>query len=567
MALKNGGYVNWNKLMSYEVTLSFPTETGLPFVYTFKVPTLCKFSGNGKLQIDGGMNVNAEAEVRPVYSQKIQGRIGFVAPFVHQHFIAGVDVNFQTFAPVGLALDMNRAKKNVQLKVWPLKEAGKTRLIYYSVVPYTSSHNILSRRPLLTEKNTHKVHTDEVRSTSDKIPVSDTAILNLDIESDKSNNAFWDMSFENIQTNFMSMDNDRYRKYDLCLNLKQEQKEPITLSVSYDSKIAQPGSEDPQQWTPIAKAVAPSNNDVNSVERRNQFMNEAIKGIRSAESNVVELQLQVPGEFESRSALTFAWSSSNVENKGRLFAHWSFQMPKEDIKLEMCAASQAASNVNPLLPYDQLKLSKPKTEFDVDLLYGESCSDSEQINIKGQAVQSDSMKEKIGDSKLVKECLEQMKHGNKMLQACQNAAAIAATTDVLEFSMDTEAKYVQQLLDAGVHILDDSEIVNAKINTLKPKNAGKRNVDVKAKLSEDLKTGEVTLHTASMDATFKDLNLAELGLIADDILGTTDERTPDEKIREYSGWRRKHKEEHRTCKPDRPSFLSFRYLRAGQDAS
>ena len=532
MALKNGRYVNLNKLMSYEVTLSFPTETGLPFVYTFKMPTLYKFSGNGQLQIDGDMNVNAKAEVRPVYSKKIQGRIGFVAPFVHQHFIAGVDVNFQTFAPVGLDLEINPAKKNVQLKVWPLREAGKARLIHYSVVPYTSSHDILSRRPLLTEKNTHKVHTDEVRSTSSKYPMSDTATLNLDIESDKSNDQFWDMSFENMQMNFMSPmspNSDIYRKVDLRLNLKQEQKEPITFSVSYDSMIAKPGSEDSQQWTPTVKAVAPSNNDVNSVERRNQFMKEAIKGIRSAKSNVVELQLHVPGAFQSRSALTLAWSSSNVENKQRLLAHWGFQMPKEDIKLEMCAASQAASNVNPLLPYDQLRQSKPKTEFDVDVRYGSSCSDGEQININGQAVQSDSMKEKIRDSKLVKECLEQMKHGNKMLQACQNAAALAATMDVLEFSMDTEAKYVQQLLDAGVHILDDSEIVNANVNTLKPKNAGKRKVDVKAKLSEDLKTGQVTLHTASMDAMFKNLNLAELGIIADDILGTTDERTSDEK--------------------------------------
>ena len=194
-ALRNGDYVNFNKLTSYEVTLSFPTETGLPFVYTFKVPMLYKISGNRQLNIDGDMNVNAKAELRPVYSKKIQGRIGFVAPFVHQHYIAGIDVNFQTYTPVGLAVDINRAKKNMQLKVWPLKEAGEARMFHYSVIPYTSSHNILSRRPLSSEKNTHMVHTDEVKSTNRKFTLSDSATLKLEAESDKSNDFAWKRNY------------------------------------------------------------------------------------------------------------------------------------------------------------------------------------------------------------------------------------------------------------------------------------------------------------------------------------------------------------------------------------
>ena len=528
MALKNGGYINMNKLMSHEVTVSFPTETGLPFVYTFKEPVLYKISGNSQLQFDRDMNVNAKADVRLLYAKKIQGRVGFVSPFDHQHFIAGIDMNFQAFAPVRLALDINRAKSNVQLKVWPLKGAEKAKLIHHSVIPYTSSHNILNMRPLLTEKNTQQVDNDEVQNQSTMLPKEDIPTFKLDIE---SNDNLWNLNSGNAWMNFISpwsLDNDKYHKADLFLNLEQEQKEPITFSVSYDSMIAEPGSENSQEWTPTAKAVALSNNNVNNEERMNQFMKEAIKGIKSAESNVVELQLQVPGEYQGRSALTFAWSSSNVENKGRLLAHWFLQMPKEDIKLEMCAASQAASNLNPILRYDQVSQSKPRIEFDIDVRYGKSCSDSDQINIKGQAVQSDSMKEKIRGSKLVKACLEQMKQGNKILQRCQNAAALAATTDVLEFSMDTEANYVQQLLDAGVHMLDDTEMLHAQINTLGPKNAGKRKVNVEAKLSEDLETAEVTLHTASMDAKFKDLTLANLGISADDILGTTDERTSDD---------------------------------------
>ncbi|XP_076672909.1 vitellogenin [Andrena cerasifolii] len=534
MALKNGGYVNLNKLMSYEITVSFPTETGLPFVYTFKEPILYKISGNSQLQFDRDLNVNAKADVRLLYSKKIQGRVGFVAPFDNQHFVAGIDMNFQAFAPVRLALDINRVKSNVQLKVWPLKGAEKAKLIHYSVVPYTSSHNILNMRPLLTEKSTQKVEIDEVQSQSTVLPMRDIATFKLDIESDKSNDKFLNLNSENGWMNFVSpwsVDNDKYRKADLFMNLEKEQKEPITFSVFYDSMIAKPGSENSEEWTPTARAVAPSNNDVNSEERRNQFMEEAIKGIRSAESDVVELQLQVPGEYQSRSALTLAWSSSNVENKGRLLAHWLIQMPKKDIKLEMCAASQAASNLNPILRYDQVSQSEPKTEFDIDVRYGKSCSESDQINIKGQAVQSDNMKEKIRGSKLVKACKEQMKQGNKIVQACQNAADLAATTDVLEFSMDTEANYVQKLLEAGVHMLDDTEFLSAQINILKPKNAGKRKVDFEAKLSEDLESGQVTLHTASMDATFKDLDLVKVGLAqitADDIVGTTEERTPDD---------------------------------------
>ncbi|XP_029035514.2 vitellogenin-like [Osmia bicornis bicornis] len=509
MAMKDGGYMNLNKFASYDITLSFPTETGLPFVYTLKVPVLNKMSGSGQLKMGRDHSVNAKAEVRLVYARKIQGRIGFVTPFEHHHYIAGIDVNTQAYAPVKVSLDINVPTKSTQLKLWPLKGEEKSRLIHYSVVPYTSVHNILSLRPLQTEKGTHKVHIDTSKTVT--LPVTTTKGLRINLEADKSNEEFWNLGTNNVLSMFpWNFEDDTYRKADIFIDLKQELKEPLILSASYANMEVAPGTEDTKQWSSIAKAVEPTSREANSEDRRKQFLKEAAKGIKLAKSHVLDLQLQIPGEAKNRNTLTVAWSNSDAETKDRALIYWGFDMPSEEEKTELCAAIQMMANPPYSLFFDEAILSQPKKEFDIDIRYGETCSKGEKINIKGKATQSDELKEDIKNSPLAKECKRQMEQGNKLLKVCQDAAALALTVNDLDLSVDTRSENLENFVTRAITIIGTQYSDDHTMAFVKPKNAGKNRIDIEAKFSKDMKSADVIVHTPTVDMKLNDLDMNPL---------------------------------------------------------
>ncbi|XP_012139918.2 vitellogenin [Megachile rotundata] len=507
MSMKDGGYVNLNKLMSYDVTLSFPTETGLPFVYTLRVPVLHKLIGTGQMKMDRERNVNVQSELRFTYSRKIQGIIGFVAPFEHQHYIAGVDANMQVYLPLKLSLEVNVPKTTLQLRIWPLKGEEKSRLLHYSVVPYTSIRDILSLRPLQKDKNTQLVHVnkDLKGSQSDKLKG-----IRVELEADSSDTEFWNMDMDKLRNMFpMYLGEDVYRKVDIFMNLDREVKEPLTLLVSYGTMDVKPGSENLQQWTEFAKAVEPSNKEANSEDRKKQFLKEAVKGIKLGKSWVVDLQLQIPDEDRSSSAMTLAWSTSNAESKGRTLLFWRCNIPSKEIKHEVCAASQFMNTPVVSLFFDKVIKAVPKTEFDIDIRYGKTCADNQQINVIGKATQSKEMKDEIMKSDVVKSCEKHLNHENKLLRVCQKAAALAMTLDEMDISVDIRSKPLRDLVAKNIHLPNQLGLTNANVDLTNPKNAGKDKIDLKMKLWKD-KSGRVVIHTPTMDVLMDDLDLSFL---------------------------------------------------------
>lgn len=139
-----------NKLLSYDITLSFPTETGLPFVYSLHVPTIKKFSVISK------PDMKSKFDVRLLTSSKHQGRVGFITPFNHQAFLSDIN-NMQIVLSCKLDFHLNDEKSRLDIALQPLKQNSKTRLGHYSVIPYTSQYEIISLHPLLLEKDTHQI--------------------------------------------------------------------------------------------------------------------------------------------------------------------------------------------------------------------------------------------------------------------------------------------------------------------------------------------------------------------------------------------------------------------------
>ncbi|CAL7934467.1 unnamed protein product [Xylocopa violacea] len=521
---KQEKYVNLNKLFSYDITLAFPTETGLPFVYTLRVPILYKFSGTGRLHMDalGTANINAKSDFRLTYSQKIQGRVGFVTPFDHQHFISGVDVNFQSYIPMKLVLDVNVPKANMQLKIWPLKGEENARLIHYSVLPYTSKHDILNLRPVMLDKNTHLIQPEEIETLN--FPTIIDTHVKVKIEANKFDDDFWNADMDNILERIESpwtTDQDKYCKINVYANINREEKQPWIFTLAYDSLNVEPKPDTAQDWSRQAKAVEPTNKEPNSDGRRKQFLREVARGIKLAKSEVLDIQFQVPDKWKSTNILTLAWSTSTAEKKGRSLIYW--HMGTSENTFEVCGATQTSTWPETVRFFDQAMKTKPKAEFNVNLRYGSTCSTGEQINAKGVAEQTDELRKALMKTAAATECEEQMKQGNKILRACQEAVTLATMVDEVDISVDFESQYIADLFQKILEAIGNSNYLDMNTDTLKPKNMGKKKIDIKAKLSRDLSSADLIIHTPSTTAQLNDIDLSPLGIDAEDLLDTADD--------------------------------------------
>lgn len=514
-----------NQLESYDVTYSFPTETGYPFVYSFKVPMLLKITGAISNEAMNLKTIKTKTEFSILYAMKIQGRIGFVTPFEHQQYIGGVDLNFNIHLPMKLTLDVDLSKHSLEIKVWPLKGENKARLLHYSVVPYVASHNILNLRPLLTEKTAQRLIPYDIYSDT----VLDWDLMKVDVEVDTSYNyKSWvgsdiDDLLENVMTPWTS-DNDNYRKIDIFLNLKREQVAPFVIKASYDSIEMTPTATDADLWTPKATAIEPSDKEPDSEARRKQWMDEAAKGIKLAKSQVVDIQLEIPMTTEDsiKNIITIATSYSEVEKKGRMLVYWAIKN-----SLEICASSQTKVTPDSTVFYDQVAQLKPKVEFNTDLRIGTVCSAGEQLNINGEATQSKELRERIKNSSLIKTCEKQMQQGNKVLRDCQNAAAISMLLDQIAVSVDFQSSgivnFVSWILTVVINADYLQEYADIRTELLYPKVAGKKKIDITANLTDYLEKANVLVSTPTMSIHINNIDLSALEISVEDVLMAADE--------------------------------------------
>ncbi|XP_076296565.1 vitellogenin [Lasioglossum baleicum] len=521
MDLKNGVDVNLNKLSAYEVTLSFPTETGLPFLYTLKVPVLQKFSGKGQMRFESDKSMNIKIEARPTYSMKVQGRIGFLAPFEHQHFIAGVDMNFQAYLPARLNLDVSPSKGTMKLKMLPLKGEETAKLLHYSVVPYTSKHDILNLQPVLTDKNTRKIQGEDILRKEDLVPMTKVAnFFTLERESDRNNDQFWKSSNNDI-TDYMwspwTQKSNEFRKMNLFLNAEPGNQEPFIISAAWDSLNIQPG-EEAEQWSKLAKSFAPSNPG-NELIRRNELLQEVGKGIKAARSSVLDMEVQIPGELRTHSSLTIAYSESNAENKRKALMFWKMNMPEDDnTKYQICVAANQGSPMNTIPSYEMAQRTNQKEEFDMDIRFGPTCQQGDQLNVKGEALQSEQLKELLKESPVIETCEEQMKQGNKILRDCQNSAAFAKILDEYKFSLNIESEPLRLMADMLLETISNTEYVDTQVDSSNPKNDGKKTIDLEFKLSKDFNTANLAVFTSEMDMYMNNVPVSLLNLELEDLM-------------------------------------------------
>ncbi|XP_012139904.2 vitellogenin-like isoform X3 [Megachile rotundata] len=501
-ARKDGAFHNTHILNLHEMMIGDTTDTGLPFVYSLRECTLHKLSST-----DNYKTGRFESDFQFATVQKTQRNIGFVTPFDHRYFVAGVDKHTQVYLPLKVSVEVSAPKKSVQLKIWPPKSDKPNTVLQCVRTPYTSIHNVMDLQPLLEESSfdTRRLYNFEVRRDSQPIP--DT-IFRMEVEA--SENA-WDKDVVGncLWTMFTMQDEQsEYHRVAVIVDERPDEGEPLVLSASYGTLDVEAGTEDASQWTHFVNATEAFSENRDSEQRKMRFLEEAAKGIVLAQAGVLDFHVHIPlTKEEVKINLTTAWSASNAETKGRFLSHLTIMNQIDEVEFEVCAASQLALTPSYFPVYDEVNNSTPKIEFDIDLRHGENCQGDNRVNIMGTGTRSNELKEDINDISVVKECKKQMEQGNKLLRACQKAGDKALQVDELQLSLQSGCRRTQRDMEYFFSGLFSSGIIVRTVADLQPKVIDEGKINLTAKISKNMKSANFSVQSPNINMQMNDVNL------------------------------------------------------------
>ncbi|XP_014605280.1 PREDICTED: vitellogenin-like [Polistes canadensis] len=507
MSSKHSGRVNINKWLSNDMVMSFPTETGLPFVYALHRPIFYKLSGTTKPDMKSGF------DVRLLMSTKDQGRVGFIAPFDHEAYVSGIDSNCQIFLPFRLNYNVNSEKNRIDLALRPSEQDAntRTRLGHFSEVPYTSQYDLLSLRPLLLTKNTHRVGRNE--PTQIRIPNDPNSVFAVEVESDnlmerlqqflKSDDKWYDM------TSMLSFTKGTYEKIDLYVKPNLQENEAIKLFAVWDNMEIRPENDnsDEGSWQSGNKVVLTNQHTPDSPARRKTFLSEASKGMNSGNAFVVDTGLEIPGAWGSSHVLTWCLAGSEVENKFRSLSYMRMNLPQRNTTFEICTNTQMKSTATAPFDYQKILNDDPRLKFTLNIQAGTTCSEGKRIAIEGQMKQTEDYKMYVQKSSMAKKCNENQKNRIRNCQGAINMASILNEVDMtISFDSEEDNNAVLDTIKNSKKLFEISDI-----QVQKESNDNKNNeVNIRIKLSPDMKSVDGRIYAPGNTFTFSNFEVSQI---------------------------------------------------------
>lgn len=97
---------------------------------------------------------------------RTQIKLGFITPFDHQRYVAGLDNNAQVYLPVNVNLDLDLVNAEARAQVKPINPDKQVTIVHGSVKPYTAVHDILQVSPIQSGSNTQPINARPVQQVS-----------------------------------------------------------------------------------------------------------------------------------------------------------------------------------------------------------------------------------------------------------------------------------------------------------------------------------------------------------------------------------------------------------------
>lgn len=452
-ALENGQQFNATKFFNQEqITIAFPLASGLPFLYTYRTPSVMNAGGEVRMSSNPSLTegnkddirvpktVEASAEVDVLYSAQTEAKIGFMSLFDNQHYFAGVQKKIQARLPLKLSVNVDLEKDNVQIRAEPMYPKEDVTLFHASQWPFVQRRNTLAAFDEETKKDNYLIQSKNPNVFDERFGAAAGMSIRVKAEYDQD---FVDYArvMEYLQRHdwaslFMyatAAETNEYYKLKVQIESEKSETEAIKLNFNYESRDSFEQDNKQQNRHPKdtrGNLAQPKNTDANSKDRVQELMDNCQENIPNADITAVDASITFKGKSSNIAQYftTFAFANSKSGNQQRLLAYFNAN-PAKNSQSEMCLqADYQMPNVAQLNFEDALKQHEDG-QIDIVADFGAKCKNGQHVEMKMKLSQSQERRKHVADMPEAKQCRNEMKKGDYQMPACQNATYQANVYD------------------------------------------------------------------------------------------------------------------------------------------
>ncbi|XP_019880306.2 vitellogenin-like [Aethina tumida] len=522
--LQQGKYFHHMKFMDIgEFDIAFPTEMGLPFVYTYRKPML--FRATGKIQVSsepqlsrsGKIHVpntiSGQGQVHTALHAKVLGHLSFVAPFEHQIYVAGYDKSLLVHVPLRVKVEVDLKKMQVQSEFEPITEEGQQgeqRLVQYKTTPFTSKVDLLSTEPFPSRPTTHFIRQTLQQGFNKVFGNEQTgfAIRVQYLHEQQRNNMMWLQQLiekRDIYVLWKLLNSGVIENTQLNVNWLPQQsstrKVVIKMGLQQDYRKEGESESNASQSESIKQIVqTPSE----SYARQQDFMKKVSAGIKSVNVKAMDVEVEFQGQKSIKYSLTGAVGKSNVDPKSRVLVYYK-QQNQYPYEVVLSAKSQIP-NTNGLGLTDSLK-TEPKMNTQVKIAFGQSIQESaSQIEANIQLRRSQERVQYLQQEPMYHQCKREMQQGNNQLPACANMTIRANRLDDIEIQV--QHKNLNQYFVKGIKSAYDSlrySLTMYPFVEVAQNQGDQEQINLKARFAPNLMSVNVTVQAGEQETHFKNI--------------------------------------------------------------
>nr|CAH7765550.1 unnamed protein product [Callosobruchus chinensis] len=544
--LKDGKKIDYVKFVnSRELALSFPTEMGFPFLYTYDTPTLIKFEGEFKFESQPQLSkddklhepemVSLHSEMGYTYGSKTQGRLSFYTPFDHQQYFAGFDKHMHIHVPLFGRFQYDVKSMQFKAEIIP-KEAHKgAYLFHYSTWPYTSYTDVMSFKPLAHQPTTHIIKHPIIKSWEHTMGKRQTGLaFHLRVEHERefvTTHHLWssikegmfnrESSWNSLYSIYRSLQLSgtisnafsdlwsnaaiQYSRIDVSYLPEQSTVNKYVVHIGHQhryQKEGPPAENSASSDSDFGKQVSVSGSPI---ERQQKVIDRVSRGIKSVKAMTLEMSVEFQGDKTRKYMLIGGLGKSNVDPISRLFFRYEKSSDSSEFKpyeftLE---GSNDIPNTNGLdLQYTMKQ--EPKVDSQMSLRFGSPHQPMSKIDAKFEFRRSEERKQYLKRLPNYLQCLADMSEGNKQSQTCVNITMEANLLDRvnMKFSYDNLKPDTVDTIRTVFEAARFTYFIN--VETERGQRSGQENrISVQGRFDPDLRYLNVSVREQDRETTFK----------------------------------------------------------------
>ena len=453
--LAKGQQFNATKWFNQEqLTIAFPLASGLPFLFTYKTPSVyraggeIRFQSNPDLaqqkdeQVRAPKNIKATAEIDALYSTQTDARVGFLTLFDHQRYVAGVQKKIQVHLPMRIEMNLDLENDQVSVQVESLEQKKDVTLLHASSWPYTERRDIAQAYDQSKQSDNKVIQTNERKEFNQLYGQQSTGMVfrvNAKYEKDfidaaRVMNYLRRNDFVSLMMYTAALESNEYYNINVDLDNQRSQAQKIKVKLNFNSQRSYEDSENkakhPKDTSNPKNYAHPQNTDANSNDRLEQFIRNAAAGIQNAEVKAVDASISFEGKNQKTSQYiaTVAYADSQSNNQERVLVFASTN-PSKDSKKQICLHAETYMPDVPQMNFKNALAKQDSGSMRVELDFGDKCKDGQHVTIKAKMSQSEERKKQVETSDVAKHCKKQMENGDFQMSACRKAIRRANVYD------------------------------------------------------------------------------------------------------------------------------------------